>query len=463
MAGDNDCIYYCFHSDGSGSDECFFLDVPGGGDLIESIELWSLEIPTVEQTITKPSLFVSGFRTNGNILDVVIPAENNRIVDVQLDGVITMEEDHGYDTPGLIFNIQDAEVVDNRRLLITLPAPTFLHRMPISIDTLVEAVGPDVLSWKDGRFRLTNTLPYTQLMDIQSDSILYDMGFDTGTFRLMTQLDAPSAPRTAWLPEASHLNPYWFASSPGLGVPAGAYTARSLAQELNTLLSPLLTVTFDTAFHISGTTEFILDLGITLAGQMGFSSSVLMGQSTYTSSLGIANRPADVFLTRTSDIIVASRPYPALPAHGFDVGQMVIFSPSNTQAVVTDVPSATSFVTDPPAPLGETANVAGPVVLSQDGCVLSAYIPSYIMMQIIDPAGSANVQHNAGQWCGAFIAKAKPGLYQCQCLWSSIFKFSWAIKLTKIHVRFLCPDASLYKLNGRPWSMTLKATRKTRC
>ena len=120
------------------------------------------------------------------------------------------------------------------------------------------------------------------------------------------------------------------------------------------------------------------------------------------------------------------------------------------------------------AATGETENLVipggGDLIESLE--LVSMEIPKtqhhYLMVQIVDPIGSADVLHDAGPWCGSFLAKVKPGFHQCQCLLSGVFRFSSASRLKTITMRFLNPDTSVFDMKGKSWSMTLRALKK-RC
>ena len=84
--------------------------------------------------------------------------------------------------------------------------------------------------------------------------------------------------------------------------------------------------------------------------------------------------------------------------------------------------------------------------------------PTYVMMQILDPVGSAQCEHvsETGTVSG-YIGK---------CVFMSLFRtlnehaprvlrFFPARRVTEIHVRLLNPDGSLYQLYGMHWSATL--------
>lgn len=84
--------------------------------------------------------------------------------------------------------------------------------------------------------------------------------------------------------------------------------------------------------------------------------------------------------------------------------------------------------------------------------------PTYVMMQILDPVGSAQCEHvsETGTVSG-YIGK---------CVFMSLFRtlnehaprvlrFFPARRVTEIHVRLLNPDGSLYQLHGMHWSATL--------
>ena len=84
--------------------------------------------------------------------------------------------------------------------------------------------------------------------------------------------------------------------------------------------------------------------------------------------------------------------------------------------------------------------------------------PTYVMMQILDPIGSAQCEHvsETGAVSG-YIGK---------CVFMSLFRtlnehaprvlrFFPARRVTEIHVRLLNPDGSLYNLYGMHWSATL--------
>jgi hypothetical protein len=84
--------------------------------------------------------------------------------------------------------------------------------------------------------------------------------------------------------------------------------------------------------------------------------------------------------------------------------------------------------------------------------------PTYVMMQIIDPVGSAQCEHiSADGNIGGYIGK---------CVFMSIFrtlhepaprvlKFFPSRRVTQIHVRLLNPNGTLYQLQGMHWSATL--------
>lgn len=83
--------------------------------------------------------------------------------------------------------------------------------------------------------------------------------------------------------------------------------------------------------------------------------------------------------------------------------------------------------------------------------------PTYVMMQIVDPIGSAQCEHvSADGTASGYIGK---------CVFMSIFrtlhepvprvmKFFPARRVTEIHVRLLNPNGTLYELHGMHWSAT---------
>lgn len=85
--------------------------------------------------------------------------------------------------------------------------------------------------------------------------------------------------------------------------------------------------------------------------------------------------------------------------------------------------------------------------------------PTYVMMQIVDPIGSAQCEQLSPTGnLSSFIAK-------CVLLNTTrrtlddpvpkIFKFFPARKVTKLHIRLLTPNGQLYQLYGKHWSATL--------
>jgi hypothetical protein len=85
----------------------------------------------------------------------------------------------------------------------------------------------------------------------------------------------------------------------------------------------------------------------------------------------------------------------------------------------------------------------------------------YIMVQLVDPPGSARVEqlsddnHNIT----GFIAKAvliNTTVRTIDKGHPSVYKFFPARRITQLHFRFLNPDHSLYQLNGHRWAMTLR-------
>ena len=84
--------------------------------------------------------------------------------------------------------------------------------------------------------------------------------------------------------------------------------------------------------------------------------------------------------------------------------------------------------------------------------------PTYVMMQIVDPTGSAQCEH--------ISADGNSSGYIGKCVFLSlfrtlnehaprIFKFFPNRRVTEIHVRLLNPDGTLYQMYGLPWSATL--------
>jgi hypothetical protein len=107
--------------------------------------------------------------------------------------------------------------------------------------------------------------------------------------------------------------------------------------------------------------------------------------------------------------------------------------------------------------------VLGCLVPSHNGGWISRFPvdlrgPTYVMMQIVDPVGSAQCEHVSedGTMSG-YIGK---------CVFMSVFrtlhepaprvmKFFSGRRVTEIHVRLLNPNGTLYKLHGMHWSATL--------
>lgn len=120
-----------------------------------------------------------------------------------------------------------------------------------------------------------------------------------------------------------------------------------------------------------------------------------------------------------------------------------------------------------PAPLfflsGDCDQIFGHLVPAGNGGWVSAeqtYLggPSYILVQIVDPMGSAQCEQvsmrgNVSGIIGklVFVSLFKT-LYEHV---PRIFRFFPARRVTEIHVRLLNPDGSLYNLNGMHWSATL--------
>jgi len=120
-----------------------------------------------------------------------------------------------------------------------------------------------------------------------------------------------------------------------------------------------------------------------------------------------------------------------------------------------------------PAPLyflsGSSDQVFGKLVPAGNGGWVSAMEtslsgPSYILMQIVDPMGSAQCEQvsmggNVSGIIGklVFVSLFKT-LYEHV---PRIFRFFPARRVTEIHVRLLNPDGSLYNLHGMHWSATL--------
>ena len=84
--------------------------------------------------------------------------------------------------------------------------------------------------------------------------------------------------------------------------------------------------------------------------------------------------------------------------------------------------------------------------------------PTYVMMQIVDPTGSAQCEH--------ISADGNSSGYIGKCVFLSLFrtlnehaprlfKFFPNRRVTEIHVRLLNPDGTLYQMYGLPWSATL--------
>jgi hypothetical protein len=124
------------------------------------------------------------------------------------------------------------------------------------------------------------------------------------------------------------------------------------------------------------------------------------------------------------------------------------------------------FVKTFPAPLflfGAGCNpVLGCLTPSHNGGWVSRFPvdlrgPTYVMMQIVDPVGSAQCEHvGADGTASGYIGK---------CVFMSIFRtlhepaprvmrFFSGRRVTEIHVRLLNPDGTLYELHGMHWSAT---------
>ena len=84
--------------------------------------------------------------------------------------------------------------------------------------------------------------------------------------------------------------------------------------------------------------------------------------------------------------------------------------------------------------------------------------PSYVLMQILDPMGSAQCEQTSARGNVSGIIGKLVFVSLFKTLYEHvprIFRFFPARRVTEIHVRILNPDGSLYQLRGAHWSATL--------
>lgn len=274
-----------------------------------------------------------------------------------------------------------------------------------------------------------------------------------------------------------------------LTVPAGLYTAESLAEALSGILHVTYT---QQSFTLSADEPFTI-LGGTLVPILGLPEVTLEGTTSYSSIKPVC--PGDGYLYNLSMcgdrlIIACQRPPPldtnfeaaAPPLQGLvaiNDGSNIYYSIASTDAYEPPVPIAegTPVVISSQNPCNFTLQLAprkgshaihsllgfqakdydseGNVLVAPGSMDLNSR--NYVMLQVMDINGSTCIQHCLGYT--NFIGKLTLLINPVRVLdrfFPMALKFYSPTIITKLRLRLLNPDGSLYQLNGQDWSGTLR-------
>lgn len=274
-----------------------------------------------------------------------------------------------------------------------------------------------------------------------------------------------------------------------LTVPAGLYTAATLADALSGILS----VTYaEPSFILSADEPFNI-LGGTLVPILGLPEVVLEGSNTYTSIKRVC--PGDGYMYNLSMcgdqlVIACQRPPPldtnfeaaAPPIQGLvavNDGSDIYYSIASPDTYEPPIPIAdgTPVVIASQEPCNFTLQLAprkgshsihsllgfqakdydskGNVLVAPGSMDLNSR--NYVMLQVMDINGSTCIQHCLGYT--NFIGKLTLLINPVRVLdrfFPMALKFYSPTVITKLRLRLLNPDGSLYQLNGQDWSGTLR-------